>query len=200
MTYQVGIYDTVRLLFRQTGILSNLVDGQFDAADNQLPVFAFTHDLGIVGTNKTAPIIYTVGHYRDPLVQLLNIPNTYTLLGAYYLTRYNGIPDMVRPRYVSHASETLSCLPKIAAILNDYPNTLVRAIGFDNQLNSDALAVTPDSTDYADILALSARQVFGNIELTCGWNGTAHVPAGSMAFLRGTYVTWSPPSDFWLIL
>ena len=77
--------------------------------------------------------------------------------------------------------------PQVTALLNDYPNTLARAINFDNNLTLAAFAVTPQDTDYADILSLSARQVFGNIELTAGWDGTTYVPTDIMAFMRGMY-------------
>jgi hypothetical protein len=63
---------------------------------------------------------------------------------------------------------------------------LARATDFDNKLNSDALAITPQNSDYASILALSVRQIFGNIELTSGWDGTSYVPTDIMAFLNGT--------------
>ena len=62
---------------------------------------------------------------------------------------------------------------------------MARAIYFDNMLSSAALAVMPQSSDYADILALSVRQMFGNIELTCGFDGTNLVPTDILAFLRG---------------
>jgi len=77
--------------------------------------------------------------------------------------------------------------PQVSALLDDYPNTLTRAINFDNKLKSDALAVTPQNSDYADIVALSVRQLFGNIELTAGWDGTTHVQNDIMAFMRGTW-------------
>ena len=77
-------------------------------------------------------------------------------------------------------------LPQISSLLDDYPNTLARATSFDNKLTSDALAVTPQNSDYADILALSVRQLFGNIELTAGWDGTTHVKSDIMAFMRST--------------
>ena len=77
-------------------------------------------------------------------------------------------------------------LLQVAALLNDYPNALARATNFDSKLTSDALAVTPQSNDYADILALSVRQLFGNIELTAGWNGATYVQNDIMAFMRGT--------------
>lgn len=75
--------------------------------------------------------------------------------------------------------------PQVTALLNDYPNTLARAVAFDNNLTSDALAAAPQDTDYASILALSVRQLFGNIELTCGFDGTNHISTDIMAFLRG---------------
>ena len=70
-------------------------------------------------------------------------------------------------------------------LLEDYPNIYARATDFDNKLTSDALAITPQNSDYANIVALSARQLFGNIELTSGWDGTTHVPTDIMAFMRG---------------
>ena len=77
--------------------------------------------------------------------------------------------------------------PQVSTLLDDYPNILARATDFDNKLNSDALAVTPQNSDYADIVALSVRQMFGDIELTSGWDGTTHVPTDIMAFMRGTW-------------
>ena len=56
---------------------------------------------------------------------------------------------------------------------------------FDNKLTADALAITPQDSNYADILALSVRQLFGNIELTCGWDGTSCDSTDIMAFLKG---------------
>lgn len=62
---------------------------------------------------------------------------------------------------------------------------MVRATSFDDKLTSDALGVTPQDNDYAGILALSVRQMFGNIELTCGWDGNVYDPTDIMAFLSG---------------
>jgi len=72
-------------------------------------------------------------------------------------------------------------------LLDDYPNALTRAINFDNNLTSDALSVTPQNNDYADIIALSVRQLFGNIELSAGWYNNILVQNDIMAFMRGTW-------------
>ena len=84
--------------------LNNTIDPQFRAIDDGWPVFAFAHDLGTVNAVKTAPIVYTLGYVRDPLVQFSNVPNTNGLRGGYYLTRYSSIPDMVRLLSTSYAS------------------------------------------------------------------------------------------------
>ncbi|KAF9653386.1 DUF1793-domain-containing protein [Thelephora ganbajun] len=167
MTYQIGQDTVVRSLFETTGVLNKTVDPQFRAIGDRWPVAAFAYDLGTVGTTKTTPIVSTIGYVRYPLIALLNTSNVNIVRGPYYLTLYGSVPGM------------------IIVLLNDYPNALARAIDFDNKLTSDALAITPQNNDYADILALSVRQLFGNIELTSGWDGTIHVPTDIMAFMRG---------------
>ena len=69
-------------------------------------------------------------------------------------------------------------------LLDNYPNILARATDFDNKLTADALAV---NSECANIVALSVRQLFGDIELTSGWDGITHVPTDIMAFIRGTF-------------
>ena len=184
MTYQIASAGTVKAAFQTTGLLNNTVDPQFRAIGSNWPLLAFAHNLGTV-TTKTASVVYAVGYVRDPLVQLLNIPNANSLRGPYYLTRYNNTPDMVYLLRTPCASVTDATPSQITAFLDDYPNALARATNFDNQLTSDALALTPQNSDYASILALSVRQTFGNIELTSGWDGTTYVPTDIMAFLNG---------------
>ena len=82
--------------------------------------------------------------------------------------------------------------PQLTELLDDYPNTLARATSFDDKLTSDALNITPQDNDYAGILALSVRQMFGNIELTSGWNGTAYDPTDIMVFLSGMWLVVEP--------
>ena len=77
--------------------------------------------------------------------------------------------------------------PKVAALLDDYSNALARAKDFDNSLTSAAFGVTPQDSNYSNILALSTRQMFGNIEITAGLNGTTSDPTDVMAFMRGMW-------------
>ena len=90
--------------------------------------------------------------------------------------------------FTLHVSSTNTSPFKVTALLNDYPNTLVRATSFDNNLTSAAFAITSQDSRYRDILALSVRQLFGNIEITAGYDGSTHVPTDIMAFMSGVYL------------
>ena len=70
---------------------------------------------------------------------------------------------------------------------------MARATDFDGNLTSDAMAITSQDNDYANILALSVRQMFGNIELTSGWDGTTYVQTDIMAFLNGSWLVLVEP-------
>ncbi|KAF9792015.1 hypothetical protein BJ322DRAFT_1102550 [Thelephora terrestris] len=164
LTCQVGAAGVVKPAFQTTGALNNSVDPQSRVIQNNWPTVAFAHNLWTVLSTKTPPIVYTVGYIRDPLVQFPNLSNVNNLRGPYYLTRFNSISDM------------------ITAFLNDYTNALACATDFDSKLFTDALDITPQVNDYANMLVLSVRQMFGNIELTSGWDGTTYVQTDIMAF------------------
>jgi len=64
---------------------------------------------------------------------------------------------------------------------------LIRSTEFDQKLTLDALNVKPQNSDYGQVVALSILHLFGNIELTAGWNGLSHIQNGTIAFLRGAW-------------
>jgi hypothetical protein len=113
LTYQIALAGVAKSAFQSTGVLNNTDDPQFRAIQDLWPVLAFAHDLGIVSTSKAAPVVHAVGYIRDPLVQLLNFPNTSSLRGGYYLTRYNNVSDMVCLSHTLHASDTIVTLPRL---------------------------------------------------------------------------------------
>jgi hypothetical protein len=168
-------------------ILNNTVDAQFRAINDSWPFFAFAHDLGTISTTAASitPIVYAVGHVRDPLAQLLNIPNTNIQRGAYYLTRYNSISDVVGQPSASYVSRIYRAPHRSLGSSAITPTLWLARKKFDDDLTSAAFAATPQDTTYWDILALSVRQMFANIELTAGWDGATHVSTDIMAFLKG---------------
>ena len=91
MTYQAGPYDVPGELFMMTGTLNNTVTESF------WPSFAFAHDLTVGILGPTVPVVYAIGHERDPLVQISNIPSTNATRRPYYITRHGSVLDMVYP-------------------------------------------------------------------------------------------------------
>ncbi|EJF56480.1 hypothetical protein DICSQDRAFT_93645 [Dichomitus squalens LYAD-421 SS1] len=145
-TYQTGQDIVVRAEFINNGVLNNTQDTQFRAVNDNWPVFAFAHDFGTV-TAATTPVVYSVGHARDPAIQYVTVNNGRMALSSYFWTRYSTMADA------------------IAAFLKDYNNAVARADAFDAQINNDARNI---SSDYASLVALSIRQTFGAIEITVG--------------------------------
>ncbi|EJF61169.1 hypothetical protein DICSQDRAFT_155261 [Dichomitus squalens LYAD-421 SS1] len=144
VTWQTGQDSVVRGQFIQNTNLANTADTNYRAVSYSWPVFAFVHNLGEV-TTSTEPLVYVVGHVRDPAIQ--------------YITANNGRQD----RSVLFWTRWRTAASAISAFIKDYPNALARANAFDAQVKADALKI---SSDYADIVALSIRQALGSIEIT----------------------------------
>ncbi|KAJ8475297.1 hypothetical protein ONZ51_g6647 [Trametes cubensis] len=146
VTFQTGQDIVVRAQFINHGALPNAQDSNFRGVSANWPVFALARDLGKVNSASTsATAVFAVGHVRDPAVQ--------------YITASNGVQQR-SSLFMAQASPIYSA---ITTFLSDYDNALARARAFDAQVNQDAAKV---STDYAAVVALSIRQVFGAIELT----------------------------------
>ncbi|KAK2466302.1 hypothetical protein APHAL10511_001944 [Amanita phalloides] len=143
-TYQTAADTTARSQFIDTGYLSNTHDTNFRAVDNSWPVFALAQDVGLV-TTSTAPVVFSIGHVRDPAL-------TYIIAH-----------DMARFRSIYSLNRFLTTEAMISSFIGDYSDALSRARSFDAKLRSDASAI---SSDYADIVALSVRQAFGAMEIT----------------------------------
>jgi len=148
-TYQTGADVTVRAQFINNGRLPNTQDNNFRAIQNNWPVFALAHDLGSVGTGASAPVLYSVGHIRDPVIK--------------YIVKGGGTQD--RSFYFWSAFKTPADV--ISSFLGDYNNALSRANAFDSKVNSDANKI---SSDYAAIVSLSIRQALAANELTISKN------------------------------
>ncbi|KAF8914019.1 DUF1793-domain-containing protein [Gymnopilus junonius] len=143
-TFETGADVAVRAQFINNGKLANSQDTHFRAISNNWPVFAFSRDLGSI-TSTTSPVVFSVGHIRDPVVQYI-IANT-----------------QMQPRSLYFWSQFSSPISVISSFLSDYENALSRADIFDSQVACDATKI---SADYASVVALSIRQVLGATEIT----------------------------------
>ncbi|PPQ83295.1 hypothetical protein CVT25_004034 [Psilocybe cyanescens] len=147
-TFQSGADITVRGQFINNGKLSNMQDTNFRAISNNWPVFGLSRDLGAV-TTATDPVVFSVGHIRDPAINYIVANNARQSRSLYFWSQFAS-PAAV-----------------ISSFLGDYKNALTRAQAFDNKVNSDATKI---SADYASIVALSIRQALGATEITISKN------------------------------
>jgi hypothetical protein len=73
---------------------------------------------------------------------------------------------------------------QLAFFVKDYPNALKAANAFDSKLKSDASAY---SNDYYPALALAARQVMAQVEITVGRNADGTLNRDDvLIFMHGT--------------
>ncbi|KAJ4001761.1 hypothetical protein F5050DRAFT_1721221 [Lentinula boryana] len=143
-TYQTGQDIIVRAQFINNGVLANTQDTNFRAVSNDWPVFGLAHNLGSVGSTASAPVVYSVGHIRDPALEYVVVGGTQAR-SVYFWSEYSTPADV------------------ISEFLGDYNAALTRANTFDAKVQSDASAI---STEYAGIVALSVRQSLGANEIT----------------------------------
>ncbi|KAJ6628752.1 DUF1793-domain-containing protein [Mycena sp. CBHHK59/15] len=155
-TYQTGADVNVRAQFINNGKLANTLDTGFRAINNNWPVFGLSHDLGAIKA-ATAPVVFSVGHIRDPAIS--------------YIVAGGGTQS--RSLYFLHQFSTPAAV--ISSFLWDFGAALKRAKTLDAKVQSDATKI---SADYAGVVALSIRQAFGATELTISktstgaWNTT----------------------------
>ncbi|THH06365.1 hypothetical protein EW145_g4138 [Phellinidium pouzarii] len=148
-TYQTGQDIVVRAQFINNGVLENTEDSNFRAVSDNWPVFAFAEDLGEVTTSSSSPVVFSVGHFRDPTVEYIIANDQLQMRSPYFLTAYSTVTDAV------------------SFFLGDFSNAVQSAKAFDSQIFTDAEMI---SSEYAAIVQLSVRQAFGATEITVSKN------------------------------
>ncbi|KAJ6598921.1 hypothetical protein DFH09DRAFT_1129565 [Mycena vulgaris] len=149
-TYQTGADVTVRAQFINNGKLANTLDTNFRAISNNWPVFGLAHDLGTISP-ATAPVVFSVGHIRDPAISYIVAGGATQSRSLYFLSQFPTSASV------------------ISAFLSDFSAALSRAQAFDTKVQTDASKI---SADYAAIVALSIRQAFAATELTLSKTST----------------------------
>ncbi|KAJ4478253.1 hypothetical protein J3R30DRAFT_2880603 [Lentinula aciculospora] len=149
ITYQTGEDIIVRAQFLNNGKLNNISDTNFRPISDDWPVFAYSHDLGTVSGDATAPVVIGVGFVRDPALEYIVANGVLQNRSSYFLNSFTSPSDAM------------------SSFLQDYDNALDRAYAFDARINSDALAIC---SDYAGLVSLSVRQLLGAIEITLSKN------------------------------
>ncbi|KAJ7498777.1 hypothetical protein FB451DRAFT_1015143 [Mycena latifolia] len=165
-TYQTGADVTVRAQFINNGKLANTLDTNFRAISNNWPVFGLAHDLGTI-TAATTPVVFSVGHIRDPAIS--------------YIVAGGG----TQSRNLYFLSQFPTSAAVISSFLGDYSAALTRAKAFDAQVQTDATKI---SADYAAVVALSIRQALAATELTISKTSTgAFNTTDIILFMKGEH-------------
>lgn len=99
-TYQTGQDIVVRAQFIKNGNLLNTQDTNFRAVSDDWPVFALAHDLGEV-TGPTDPVLYSVGHARDPAIQYIVANDQLQDRSSYFWSEFSTADDAVSARFSS---------------------------------------------------------------------------------------------------
>ncbi|KAJ5797921.1 uncharacterized protein N7503_007217 [Penicillium pulvis] len=144
-THQSGEDTVVRAQFSSNGTLTNGVDTNYRAIQDDWPVFAFASDLGSVSSSPVSTL-FSIGLTQDEAVQYE---------GA---SAYAPLQSLWKA-YFDTELEALSYFHK------DFSEASTLCSTFDNQVAADSTAL--GGTDYLALTSLSARQMLGATQL-CG--------------------------------
>ncbi|KAF6758772.1 glutaminase GtaA [Ephemerocybe angulata] len=148
LTTQVGANAGLKGDFDKNGHLSNAVDSTDTPISPAYPAAAFALDLGnVINTPTPSPAIFALGIVRDPVISY-NPGSTSDWRRPYWTTRWDSLGDAV------------------SDFISDYPLALDRAKNFDAK--AMAAARTAASPQYADLVAMSVRQLYASIDITTG--------------------------------
>ncbi|KAH8701315.1 glutaminase A [Phaeosphaeriaceae sp. PMI808] len=156
-----GTSAKLRQNFAQTGTLQNEIDGNFRAIIDEEPVFAFAKSFSLSNSSTTTSttansVLFTIAHIQEPVTQYASA---------------RGLAFM-RPLWKSWFPDHESL---IKFHYQDFDKANAIAGNYSEQLRIDAYQ--SGSTNYVDIVALSARQAMG----ATSFSGT---PDNPLLFLK----------------
>ncbi|KAF5335236.1 hypothetical protein D9758_014770 [Tetrapyrgos nigripes] len=143
-TYQTGGHHDVRSQFLNNGALTNSQDNAFRNINDNFPVFAFCKDLGTITSTGSSPVVWAVGMVRDRSINYPTEAGTQGMTSA-WKSRWGSVDAAIQ------------------AFLSDSSAALARSIALDSKILNAASGI---SSQYADIVSLATRQMFGGLEVT----------------------------------
>lgn len=154
--HESGTSALLRQRFARTGTLQNQVDGKFRAVMDEEPVFAFSKSFKLAkssatGSRASSSVLFTITHIQDPVTQYASARGL-TFMRPLWKSWFPQDDKLIQFHYGDFA----------------VANSL--ASNYSEQLRIDAYE--SGSTNYVDIVALSARQVMG----ATSFSGTRESP------------------------
>ncbi|KAF1999755.1 glutaminase A [Amniculicola lignicola CBS 123094] len=161
--HESGTSALLRQRFARTGTLQNADDGQFRQIMDEEPVFAFAKEFKLEKKSSTTSskstsdsVLFTITHIQDPVTQYASARGL-TFMRPLWKSWFLADDSLVQFHY------------------GDFENANVLAGNYSEQLRIDAY--TSGSSNYVDIVALSARQAMG----ATSFSGT---PDNPLLFLK----------------
>ncbi|KAK7035760.1 ricin B-type lectin domain-containing protein [Favolaschia claudopus] len=140
LTWQSGDNaNTMRAAFVTNGQLTSANNANFRAINNGWPIFAFSNNLGSVGTSASATLTYVIGHVRPQAITYQG-----SAVNAFWVNFWSNWQGLLQFFY------------------NDLSNAINRANTLDAKIADAANAA--NGGNYEAIVALAARQAFGGLE------------------------------------
>lgn len=116
-------------------------------------------------TETSEPAVWTIGLVRSPSVQYRTRDGSVQDRYPYFLSAYSNGSTAVRPSLVLSAAELMTMFIdfQARAFLDDFSRAQSAAQAFDAQLVSAGQLY---SSEYAELVSLTARQVMGSMDIT----------------------------------
>ncbi|KND88319.1 hypothetical protein TOPH_06998 [Tolypocladium ophioglossoides CBS 100239] len=144
LSYQIGADTDVRAQFLSKGSLTGDIDKNFRAVGVRWPVFAFSRDLGAVGSSWTSTL-FTIGYTQDEAILFQGKDDTPMHVPSLWKQWFNE-DELVTFFY------------------NDYDYASHNCNRLDIRIADDSKAA--GGQDYLTITSLAVRQVFGALAFT----------------------------------
>lgn len=145
--HECGTSALLRQRFARTGTLQNEVDTKFRGVMDDEPVFAFAKEFKLANATSISTaspvdnsVLFTIAHIQDPVTQYASARGL-TFMRPLWESWFPTYEKLVQFHY------------------GDFSTALILARNYSEQLRIDAYQ--SGSSNYVDIVALSARQVMG---------------------------------------
>ena len=160
-SHQCGTSALLRQRFARTGTLQDVVDTSFRSIMDDEPVFAFAKTFNLerkasTESSRSESALFTIAHIQDPVTQFASARGL-TYMKPLWKSWFPQDDKLIQFHY------------------GDFPNANKLASNYSEQLRIDAYQ--SGSTNYVDIVALSARQAMG----ATSFSGT---PESPLLFLK----------------
>jgi len=159
--HEAGTSSQLRQRFARTGKLENTMDGNFRAILDEEPVFAFATSFNLSNSSSatstsSSSVLFTITHIQDPVTQYASARGL-TFMKPLWKSWFPEDEKLIQFHY------------------RDFEMASSLASNYSEQLRIDAYQ--SGSTNYVDIVALSARQAMG----ATSFSGT---PESPLLFLK----------------